>query len=125
MCIYTCSSEPRRNVMRTQIALSVAASIPLMLGATGAFAGDTQFNSPPPARAQQPQPLLSRAAHAVKVGLAQTSAGSVSNLWIYPTGDDTTVLAQYIVTTQGPSSIVPNSQAHFELLKMKGERIVE
>ena len=107
--------------MRTKIASIAAASIPLILGAAGAFASEPQFRSPTTDRARQTQPLLARAARAVNAEAPRL--GDVSNLWLYPTADEDVVVAQYVVTTNKASVTV--AEQHFELLKMKGDRIVE
>jgi len=110
--------------MRTKIA-TVAASIPLILGAAGAFAGDSQFQIPTTDRAQQTRPLLARAAHAVYAEGPRTGEGKISNLWLFPTAEEDTVFAQYVVTTDPSTSKVAASDKHLELLRMRGDRIVE
>jgi hypothetical protein len=112
--------KTRRNVMSNKIAV-VAASLPLLLGAAGAFAGD--FQTPTTERAQQTQTLLNRAAHVIYA--KSTASDSISNLWVFPTGDEHTVFAQYIVTTKEASTNVPTSQVHLEILKLQGDRVVE
>ncbi len=107
--------------MRTKIASIAAASIPLILGAAGAFASEPQFRRPTTDRAQPTQPLLARAARAVKAEAPRL--GDVSNLWLYPTADEDTVFAQYVATAKKASVTV--AEHHFELLKLKGDRIVE
>src|SRR5690242_337316 len=114
--------ELGRDVMSNKIAV-FAASIPLMVSAAGAFAGD--FQTPTTDRAQQTRPLLNRAAHAVQDKVSRTGGGHISNLWVYPTGDEHTVFAQYTVTTKQTSSDAAAAQVHLELLKMKGNRVVE
>src|SRR5262249_49708020 len=88
-----------RNVMSNKIATFVA-SVPLMLSAAGAFGSEVQFHTPTTERAQQTQLQLSRAAHAVHDRVASTAGDRISNLWLYPTGDDHTVFAQYTVTSE-------------------------
>jgi hypothetical protein len=110
--------------MRNKIAVFVA-SIPLLLSAAGAFGGELQFQTPKTDRAQQARPLLSRAAHAVHDKMSSTAGSRISNLWIFPTGDEHTVFAQYIVTPKQASSKLAASEVHLELLKMQGDRVVE
>jgi hypothetical protein len=100
---------------------AVAASIPLMLTAAGAFAGD--FQTPTTERAQQTQVLLNQAAHAIYD--KSTATDRISSLWVFPTGDDHTVFAQYVVTTKDTSSKVPTSEVHLEILKIQGDQVVE
>ena len=100
-----------------------AASVPLMLTAAGAFGRD--FQTPSTDRAQQTQPQLSRAAQAVREKVASTGGDRISNLWLYPTGDDHTVFAQYTVTSERPSSKAAAAQMHLELLQLQGDRVVE
>jgi len=108
--------------MRNKIAIFAAVSAPLILGATGALASQPQFQTPTTDRAQHTQTLLSRAARAVSAGAAQTAEEHVSNLWLFPTAEEDTVFAQYIVTRdQSP----PTSEEHLELVRMKGDQIVE
>jgi len=107
--------------MRNKIAV-LAASVPLMLSAAGAFASD--FQTPTTDRAQQMQPLLSRAAHAVRERVASTGGEGISNLWLYPTADDHTVFAQYVVTSERTSS-KDTAQVHLEILQVQGDRVVE
>jgi hypothetical protein len=109
-----------RNVMKNQIAV-LAASVPLLLSAAGAFGGEPQYQTPTTDRAQQMQPLLSRAAHAVQDKMSE----HVSDLWVFPTADDHTVFAQYTVTAKETSSEAPTSRVHLELLKIEGDRVVE
>lgn len=104
--------------MRNNIA-AFAASVPLLLIAAGASAGDLQFQTPTTARAQEMQPLLNRAAHALQDKVGVTAGGGISNLWLFPTGDDHTVFAQYTVTGEKTSP-----QVHLEILQIKDDRIV-
>jgi len=109
--------------MRNKIAV-FSAFVPLMMSAAGAFGSELQFRTPTTDRAQQTQPLLSRAAHAVHDKMSSAAGDRISNLWIFPTGDEHTVFAQYIVTKQ-TSLKVEAGQVHLELLKMQGDRVVE
>jgi hypothetical protein len=111
--------------MRNKFAIVAAASAPLILSAAGALAGEPLFCTPTTDRAQQTQMLLGRAAHALNPGAPRTGGHHISNLWLFPTADQDTVFAQYIVTTNQPSSKVAASEEHLELLRMKGDRIVE
>lgn len=104
---------------------AVAASLPLMLSVAGAFGGEAEFQTPTTERAQQTQTLLSQAARAVYEKSSSTGEGRISNLWVFPTGDEHTVFAQYVVTTKETSSKVPTSQVHIEILKLQGDRVVE
>src|SRR3569832_1350040 len=110
-----------RMIMSTKTASMPAASIALILGTAGAFASEPDFRTPTTARAQEAQPVLARAAHAVDAGVPH--AGYVSNLWIYPTAEEDVVFAQYVVTTNKASLSV--SEQHFELLKLKSDRVIE
>jgi hypothetical protein len=112
-----------RIIMRNKIAVVAAASAPLILSAAGAFASEPQFRTPSTDRARETQSLLARAAQAVNASAPRTGEEHISNLWLYPTADEDMVFAQYVVTTNKAS--VAASQQHFELLKMKGDRIVE
>jgi hypothetical protein len=109
--------------MRNRIAVIAAASAPLILSAAGAFASEPQFRTPATDRAQETQSLLARAARAINASASRPGEEHVSNLWLYPTADADTVFAQYVVTTNKTS--VADSQQHFELLKIQGDRIVE
>jgi hypothetical protein len=111
--------------MRNKLAMVAAASVPLILSATGALGGEAQFRTPSTDRAEQTQALLSRAAHAVNIAAPRTRAEHVSNLWLFPTADEDTVFAQYTVTTDHSSKNAGASEEHFELLRMKGDRLVE
>ena len=111
--------------MRNKIAIFAAASAPLILSAAGAFAGEPEFRTPTTDRAQQTQPLLARAAHAVNAAASRAGEGQISNLWLFPTADEDTVFAQYIVTSNQLSSKAAASEEHLEVLRMKGDRIVE
>jgi hypothetical protein len=102
-----------------------AASIPLLLSAAGASGGELQFKTPTTERAEQTRPLLSRAAHAVHEKVSRTAGSRISNVWIFPTGDEHTVFAQYIVTTPQAASKLAASEVHLELLKMQGDRVIE
>ena len=110
--------------MRNKIAV-LSASVPLMLSVAGAFGSELQFQTPITDRAQQTQPLLSRAAQAVHDKLARTAGDRISNLWLFPTGDEHAIFAQYIVTTKQTSSKAAAGQVHLELLQMEGDRVVE
>jgi hypothetical protein len=109
--------------MRNKIATITAVSVPLILSAAGALAGDLQFQTPTTDRAQQTQTLLGRAAHAVNAGATRAGEVHISNLWVFPTADENTVFAQYTVTTNRSNAAA--SEEHLELLRMKGDRIVE
>jgi hypothetical protein len=110
--------------MRNKVAGTIAASIPLLLNAAGAFAGDLQFHTPATSRAEQTQTLLSRAAHAFKVRHHRTDAEHISDLWLFPTADDDTFFVQYVVTKEEDGSTAAAPRVHLELLTMNGERIV-
>src|SRR5690242_6778210 len=69
--------------------------------------------------------MLSRAAQAVHDKLESTTAERISNLWLFPTGDEHTVFAQYTVTTKQTSSKAAATQVHLEILQMEGDRVVE
>jgi len=99
--------------MKTNIALALA------LTAAAAFAGETRFHAPSTDRAQQTQQLLNSAAHAVSDGNRQ-----VADLWVFPTADQDTVFAQYVVTAKGGSAEGSTGERHLEVLKLKGGRIV-
>jgi hypothetical protein len=109
--------------VRNKIAV-LPAFLPLMLGAAGAYGEEVQFQTPTTDRAQQTQPLLSRAAQAVHDQITNAAGSRISNLWIFPTGDDHTVFAEYIVTTNKVSSTVGATRLHLELLRMEGDQIV-
>lgn len=107
--------------MRTKTASIAAASVALILGTAGAFASEPGFRSPTTDLARKTQPLLASAARAVNAEVSHT--GDVSKLWLYPTAEQDVVFAQYVVTTN--KAPVAVSEQHFELLKLKGDRIVE
>jgi hypothetical protein len=111
--------------MRTKITLLAAASAPLILSAAGAFASEPAFQIPTTDRAELTLPLLSQAAQAIKARTPRTAEDRISNLWLFPTGDEHTVFAQYIVTTKKISSGAEVSEQHLEVLKMENDRIVE
>ncbi len=106
--------------MRNNIAVLTSASAALILGVAGAFASGSQYHTPSTDRARETQPLLARAAHAVNTSVGDAH---ISNLWVYPTADESFVFAQYDVTASSAPGAA--SQRHFELLKMQGDRIVE
>jgi hypothetical protein len=111
--------------MRNKLA-TFAASVPLMLAAAGASGGDLlQYQTPTTDRAHETQSLLNLAAHAVHDRLGVTAGGRVSNLWVFPTGDDHAVFVQYTVTTEQTTSKGAASQVHLELLRIQDDRIVE
>jgi hypothetical protein len=109
--------------MRNKLA-TFAASVPLMLAAAGASGSDLQFQTPTTDRAHETQSLLNLAAHALQDRVAVTAGGRISNLWLFPTGDDHTVFAQYTVTTEQTVSKGTASQVHLELLQIQDDRIV-
>ena len=111
--------------MRTRIGRVAAASLPLLLSAAGALASESQFQTPATERAQQTQALLTRAAHAVSTRVTRTGGEHLADLWLFPTASTDTVFAQYVVSTNGSSLKSESAGPHFELLRMKGERIVE
>lgn len=111
--------------MKHKIAGVAATSAALILSATGAFGDDSHFRTPTTDRAQQTRALLSRAADAVIAGAPPTAEGHVANLWVFPTADEDTVFAQYVVTADHPSPNGGVSEEHFELLRLKGNQIVE
>jgi hypothetical protein len=110
--------------MRNKIAV-LSASVPLMLSVAGAFGSELHFQTPTTDRAQQTQPLLSRAAQAVHDKLAGRGADRISDLWLFPTGDEHAIFAQYTVTTKQTSSKATAAQVHLELLQMEGDRVVD
>lgn len=99
--------------MRNKLATFVA-SVPLVLAAAGASGSDLEYQTPTTNRAHETQSLLNVAGHAVQDRVAVASGGGVSNLWLFPTGDDHTVFAQYTVA----------SRVHLELLEIRDNRIV-
>jgi hypothetical protein len=108
-----------------KIAPVTAASIPLILSAAGALAGEPQFQTPTTDRAQETQSLLAQAASAVRAGAPGTTGRYISNLWVFPTAEKDTVFAQYVVTTDPSFSKVAAPEQHLELLKLQGARVVE
>jgi len=86
----------------------------LVLAAAGASGSDLEYQTPTTNRAHETQSLLNVAGHAVQDRVAVASGGGVSNLWLFPTGDDHTVFAQYTVA----------SRVHLELLEIRDNRIV-
>ena len=111
--------------MKNKLAIVAAASVPLILSTAGALAGESQFQTPTTQRAEQTQTLLSRAAHAVNIETTRIGEAHVSNLWLFPTAAEDTVFVQYIVSAKPSSLNAEGSERHFELLRMKGDRIVE
>jgi hypothetical protein len=113
--------------MRSSLAILAAASLPLLLSAPRASAGEVLFNVPATDRARQAQELLRRAAYAldaaVSAGARRNSDVSLSNLWIYPTNDVDTVFAHYTLTTNDHSSAGPSSAPHLVILTLRGNRI--
>lgn len=111
--------------MRNKTAILAAVSVPLILSAAGVFGGEPLFHTPSTNRAQQMQPLLSRAAFAVNTAATRTGKEYVSNLWLYPTADKDTIFAQYTVTPNQLSPKAGVSEEHFELLRIKGKQVVK
>ena len=110
--------------MRNKIAI-LSASVPLMLSVAGAFGSELQFQTPTTDRAQQTQPLLGRAAQAVHDKVSRSTDDSISNLWLFPTGDEHAVFAQYTVTTKRTASKSAEARVHLEVLQLEGDRVVE
>jgi len=110
--------------MRSRIAIDAAATALLFLGTVGANAGEAQFQAPSTDRARETQAVLARAAEALNAGASLAAGEHISGLWLFPTPDDDTVFAQYVVSGGQASSKVGGSQKHLELLTVSDGRIV-
>ena len=114
--------------MKSSLAILAAASVPLLLSASRASAGEVPFNVPVTDRAQQTQELLSRAAYALNADMSVRAQRDhdvrVANLWIYPTSDANTVFAHYTLTANNNSSAGLSSTQHLDVLTLRGNRIV-
>jgi hypothetical protein len=112
--------------MKTSRASLVATAVPLLLTSLPLAAAELPFNAPVTARAQESAQLLHDAARA----LGDLPAGStlvarnehISNLWIFPTADADTVLAQYDLVSNQEG---PVSAKHLTVLTLRGHSIVE
>ncbi|HKE45454.1 MAG TPA: hypothetical protein VKB41_13055 [Steroidobacteraceae bacterium] len=111
--------------MRNVLAIA-AASAPLMLSAVGALADEPSFQTPKTDRALQTQALLRSAAHALNDTTCHDARHGehISSLWLFPTADQQTVFAHYIVTRNAGSSAKTVSKEHLELLTLKDDRVV-
>ena len=114
--------------MRSSLAIVAAASIPLLLSAPRASAGEVPFKAPATDRAQQSQELLSRAAYALNADVSARARSDrderISNLWIYPTNDANTVFAHYTLTANDHTSAGLSTTQHLDVLTLRGNRIV-
>lgn len=114
--------------MKSSFAILTAASLPLLLSAPRASAGEVPFNVPVTASAQQARELLGRAAYALDAEVsARARADSdvrLSNLWLYPTNDVDTVFAHYTLTATDRASAGHSSAQHLAILTLRGNRIV-
>jgi len=114
--------------MRNSLAIVAAASLPLILSAPRASAGEVPFNVPATDRAQQSQELLSRAAYALNAEVSARARSHrderLSNLWIYPTNDANTVFAHYTLTANDRTSAGFSTAQHLDVLTLRGNRIV-
>lgn len=105
--------------------IAIAALVPLILGAAGAFGGELHFQTPMTDRAKEMRPLLSRAAYAVHDRMSGTAGDPISDLWIFPTADNHTVFVQYVVTSNETSPYLAAPQVHVELLEVQSDQVVE
>ena len=114
--------------MKSSLGILAAASLPLLLNAPRASAGEVHFNVPATDRAQQSQELLSRAAYALDTEVSARARGGrnehLSNVWIYPTSDANTVFAHYTLTANDQSPAGLSSTQHLAILTLRDNRIV-
>jgi len=96
----------------------VATAITLILGSVRVTAGELPFNAPATEQATQSAPLLHQAARALHDMPYPGSGGEqISNLWLFPTADATTIFARY--------NLGESSTEHLVVLTMDASRIVE
>jgi hypothetical protein len=69
--------------------------------------------------------VLVRAAEALNTEVPRAAGEHISSLWLFPTADEDTVFAQYVVSKRQGSSQRAGSQKHLELVKVSDNRIVE
>lgn len=115
--------------MKSSLGILAAASIPLLLNAPRASAGEVQFNAPATERAQQSRELLGRAAYALNTEVSARVRGDrderLSNLWIYPTKDADTVFAHYTLTANHRSLAGDlSSTQHLAVVTVRDNRVV-
>lgn len=98
-----------------------ATAIPLLLTSLPLAAGELPFNAPTTARAQESAQLLHDAARALG-DLPTARDQHIANLWIFPTANADTVVAQYdlVSNQEGPASA-----SHLTVLTLRDNRIVE
>jgi hypothetical protein len=89
------------------------------------MAGEAQFQAPDTDRARQAQTALVRAAEALNTEVPRAAGEHISNLWVYPTAAEDTVIAQYVVNKGQRPSQGAGSQRHLEVVKLSDNRIVE
>lgn len=111
--------------MKNRIATLTTLSVPLIFSAAGVLAAEAPFQAPATVRSYQAQPLLQQAARAIRDTGSRTVEGRISNLWLYPTGDEHTVFAQYVVTTDQSPAKLATAEKHLEILTLKADQIVE
>src|SRR5262249_32639833 len=115
-----------REVMKRPVLLVLCGAL-LTASAHGANtsripdASPLKAHVPDTVAAHRAADLIARAEHAISAYLTATETRNqqVSNLWIFPTGDDSSVFIQYDV--RGPGNSSPQRQ--LALLEMRGERI--
>jgi hypothetical protein len=97
----------------------------LLLGSSGAvIAGELPFNMPDTRQAREARPQLHRTAHALYdlTSDSGSNAGQVSDLWLFPTADISTVFARYRLIPAQRSAV---SAEHLALLTLDGDAIVQ
>jgi len=104
------------NNLRTVIAATAISSI---LTSLPVDAGERNFNVPSTERARENAQLLQQAGNALYE--LPSHAGLITNVWLFPAGDATTVFARYTLKSAAND---PSSTEHLALLTVKGDRIV-
>jgi hypothetical protein len=110
--------------MKSKLSRLTLTAAPLLLGTAAAVAGELPFQSPTTERAAQTQVLLAQAARAITAGAGLPAGQRISDLWVFPTSDEDTVFAQYVVRTEGQKA-GPAAEPHLAVVRMSGTRIAE
>ena len=108
--------------MKSPITATAVATVSLLLSSGPLTAGDLAFKVPSTARAQESAELLQRVAHALGDGSSGVAHPErISDLWLFPTSDASTVFAQYKLTSDDGSA---SSTEHLAVVSLSGDRIV-
>lgn len=106
--------------MKTLRAPLAATAIPLLLTSLPLAAAELPFHAPATARAQENSQLLHDAARALG---DLPAVSTLANLWIFPTANPDTVVAQYdLVSNQEGAA---STTKHLTVLTLRDNRLVE